>query len=168
MFLLSQIFHSGKSFSLWIKRRKKSRIEPNRIFYISCRLFFNKVSMMFIIYFHASKNGTNLPDVKTYCNKMEQLAISPPLLKCHVWNILYFISNTLHIFDSFPSENWFQSDKLTYGAYNKHTNVNLKIILLFLSFEFLSLRHFRKVTFWYPWTMPLLLVSVSGKSPPNL
>ena len=32
--------------------------------------------MMFIIYFHASKNGTNLPDVKTYCNKMEQLTIS--------------------------------------------------------------------------------------------
>ena len=36
-------------------------------------LFFNKVSMMFIIYFHASKNGTNLPDVKTYCNKVEQI-----------------------------------------------------------------------------------------------
>ena len=34
---------------------------------------FNKVSMMFIIYFHASKNGTNLPDVKSYCNKMEQI-----------------------------------------------------------------------------------------------
>ena len=36
-------------------------------------LFFNKVSMMFIIYFHASKNGTNLPDVKTYCNEIEQI-----------------------------------------------------------------------------------------------
>ena len=58
------------------KMKKKSRIELNRIFYISCRLFFNKVSMMFIIYFHASKNGTNLPDVKTYCNKIEQLTIS--------------------------------------------------------------------------------------------
>ena len=63
------------------KMKKKSRIEPNRIFYISCRLFFNKVSMMFIIYFHASKNGTNLPDVKTYCNKMEQLTISSTHLK---------------------------------------------------------------------------------------
>ena len=80
------------------KMKKKSWIEPNRIFYISCRLFFNKVSMMFIIYFHASKNGTNLPDVKTYCNKMEQLTISCKHMKYSIFLEYSIIFQTISVF----------------------------------------------------------------------
>ena len=61
--------------------------------------------MMFIIYFHAPKNGTNLPDVKTYCNKIEQIfgsfylkEVQPLSQKCTYLQLVFkryftFLSN---------------------------------------------------------------------------
>ena len=64
--------------------------------------FFNKecgselaAGVMYIIYFHASKNGTNLPDVKTYCNKMEQILAK----KSDMFQSLQTSSNNKHFKD---------------------------------------------------------------------